>query len=59
MPILYGSLPNKQVDVAHSIGWFKPTKRQKAVAKNNGRPPDTTKQLLSVAENPKNQVKLG
>jgi hypothetical protein len=28
MTIAYGSLPSKQVDVAHSIGWTKLTKRQ-------------------------------
>ncbi|OAV87274.1 hypothetical protein PTTG_29506 [Puccinia triticina 1-1 BBBD Race 1] len=35
-----------QEDVAHSIAWVKPTKRQRS-AMNDGRPPDTTEALLN------------
>ncbi|OAV86846.1 hypothetical protein PTTG_07178, partial [Puccinia triticina 1-1 BBBD Race 1] len=46
IPIRYGNQPKNQQDVAHSIGWIKPTKRQRA-AMNDGCPPDTTQALLN------------
>ncbi|EHS64787.1 uncharacterized protein PGTG_21047 [Puccinia graminis f. sp. tritici CRL 75-36-700-3] len=58
IPISYGSLPPKQVNVSHSIGWNKATKRQKA-AWNDGRAPDTTEQLLANAKNLPKRAKLG
>jgi hypothetical protein len=42
--------------VAQSIGWVKPTKRQRA-AVNDGRPPDTAEALLD--HPPSKRVKLG
>ncbi|OAV85670.1 hypothetical protein PTTG_30355, partial [Puccinia triticina 1-1 BBBD Race 1] len=39
MPIEYGNRPRKQIDVSQSIGWTKPTKRQRALF-NDGRAPD-------------------
>ncbi|OAV96379.1 hypothetical protein PTTG_26373 [Puccinia triticina 1-1 BBBD Race 1] len=53
--IQYGVKPIDQKDVAHSIRWIKPTKRQRA-AINDGRPPDTTEALLDC---PNKQAKLG
>ncbi|OAV85813.1 hypothetical protein PTTG_30251 [Puccinia triticina 1-1 BBBD Race 1] len=55
IPIRYGIKPKNQQDIAHSIGWIKPTKRQRA-AMNNGRPPDTTQALV---DHPTKRVKLG
>ncbi|OAV92787.1 hypothetical protein PTTG_04951 [Puccinia triticina 1-1 BBBD Race 1] len=51
IPIRYGSQPKNQVNVSKSIGWTKPTKRQRAATKecatkNNGRLLDTTDLLL-------------
>ncbi|OAV85384.1 hypothetical protein PTTG_05066 [Puccinia triticina 1-1 BBBD Race 1] len=45
VPIRYGRDGQTQEDVAHSIAWVKPTKRQRS-AMNDGRPPDTTEALL-------------
>ncbi|PLW24084.1 hypothetical protein PCASD_14261, partial [Puccinia coronata f. sp. avenae] len=64
VPIRYGSQSKKQVDIAQSIGWVKPTKRQRAAskeqaAKNDGRPPDTTKLLLGESTRPRKKAKLG
>ncbi|EHS64725.1 uncharacterized protein PGTG_22421 [Puccinia graminis f. sp. tritici CRL 75-36-700-3] len=58
MTIAYGSLPSKQVDVAQSVGWTKLNKRQKS-AVNDGRPPDTSEQLLSDLERAPKRAKLG
>ncbi|OAV85245.1 hypothetical protein PTTG_30669, partial [Puccinia triticina 1-1 BBBD Race 1] len=55
IPIRYGIKPKNQQDIAHSIGWIKPTKRQRA-AMNDGRPPDTTQALV---DHPTKRVKLG
>jgi hypothetical protein len=52
--IQYGIVPKNKQDVAHSIGWIKPTKRQRA-AVNDGRPPDTTDALLDC---PQKKAKL-
>ncbi|OAV99908.1 hypothetical protein PTTG_25101 [Puccinia triticina 1-1 BBBD Race 1] len=63
MTIRYGSQPKKQVSISKSIGWTKPTKQQRAAtkeraaAKNNGHPPDTTKLLLD--EKPAKWAKTG
>jgi hypothetical protein len=53
--IQYGIVPKNKQDVAHLIGWIKPTKRQRALV-NNGRPPDTTDALLDC---PQKKAKLG
>jgi hypothetical protein len=53
--ICYGLVPKNKNNIAQSIGWIKPTKRQRA-ALNNGCPPDTTKALLDL---PHKRVKLG
>lgn len=58
VPIAYGSLPAKQVNISQSVGWNKATKRQKA-AWNDGRAPDTTEQLLAGSEQPMKRAKLG
>ncbi|POW02906.1 hypothetical protein PSTT_11446 [Puccinia striiformis] len=63
-PIQYGSQLKKQVDVSESIGWVKPTKRQRAATKeyakkNDGRPPDTTAALLGKSSNPVKRAKIG
>ncbi|OAV85220.1 hypothetical protein PTTG_30689, partial [Puccinia triticina 1-1 BBBD Race 1] len=55
IPIRYGIKPKNQQDIAHSIGWIKPTKQQRA-AMNDGRPPDTTQALVN---HPTKRVKLG
>ncbi|OAV94185.1 hypothetical protein PTTG_27052 [Puccinia triticina 1-1 BBBD Race 1] len=47
MPIEYGNRPRKQIDISESIGWKKPTKRQRAAFLNNGRAPNTTDKLVS------------
>jgi hypothetical protein len=52
--ICYGIVPKSQPDISQSIGWIKPTKRQRA-AMNDGCPPDTTKALLDC---PRKQVKI-
>ncbi|POW10915.1 hypothetical protein PSTT_05692 [Puccinia striiformis] len=64
MPIRYGSQLKKQVDVSQSIGWVKPTKRQRAATreyaeKNDGRPPDTTAGLLGESTRPIKRAKMG
>ncbi|OAV88619.1 hypothetical protein PTTG_28980 [Puccinia triticina 1-1 BBBD Race 1] len=57
MPIEYGNQPRKQIDIGESIGWKKPTKRQRAAFLNNGRAPDTTDELVS--ERPDKRAKGG
>ncbi|POW21223.1 hypothetical protein PSHT_02635 [Puccinia striiformis] len=64
MPIKYGGQLKKVVDVSESIGWKKPTKRQRAAvneytAKNDGRPPDTTAALLGESGRPPKRAKMG
>ncbi|POW14230.1 hypothetical protein PSHT_07487 [Puccinia striiformis] len=66
MPIRYGAQLKKQINVSQSIGWVKPTKRQRAATKefatekNDGRPPDTTKSLLlGEYGRPTKQTKIG
>ncbi|OAV88860.1 hypothetical protein PTTG_28901 [Puccinia triticina 1-1 BBBD Race 1] len=56
MPIEYGNRPQKQVNISESVGWKKPTKRQRAFS-NDGRAPDTTDEL--VCERPEKRSKGG
>jgi hypothetical protein len=58
MPIEYGTQPKKLIEVAESLGWTKPTKRQKDEP-NDGRPPDTTAALLDDSEQPRKRAKMG
>ena len=58
IPIRYGTHHTKIPDILQSIGWVKPTKRQRA-AINNGRPPDTTELLLGDSTKPAKKPKLG
>ncbi|OAV94860.1 hypothetical protein PTTG_26848 [Puccinia triticina 1-1 BBBD Race 1] len=55
VPIQYGIATKDQKSIAQSIGWIKPTKRQRA-AMNDYRPPDTTEALL---DGPNKRAKLG
>ncbi|OAV88103.1 hypothetical protein PTTG_00409 [Puccinia triticina 1-1 BBBD Race 1] len=64
VPIRYGITTKDQKSIAQSIGWIKPTKRQRA-AMNDGRPPDTCKGLTlnntteALPDGPNKRAKLG
>jgi hypothetical protein len=58
IPIRYGTHHKKIPDVSKSVGWVRPTKRQRA-AINDGRAPDTTDLLFGKSTKPAKKPKLG